>query len=102
MVLSLLTGFMLGVLFRASNGALVAYFVLTFLIPTVFVLLGNSQQWFHTLQPWVDIQFAQAGLFLFAHALTGQEWAHIAVTGIAWLLIPLLIGLRLVMRSEVK
>jgi hypothetical protein len=102
MVLSLLIGFMLGVLFRASIGALVAYFVLTFLIPTVFGLLANSQQWFHTLQPWVDIQFAQAGLFLFAHALTGQEWAHIAVTGIAWLLIPLLIGLRLVMRSEVK
>jgi ABC-2 type transport system permease protein len=102
MVLSLLIGFMLGVLFRASIGALVAYFVLTFLIPTVFGLLANSQQWFHALRPWIDIQFAQAGLFLFAHALTGQEWAHIAVTGITWLLIPLLIGLRLVMRSEVK
>jgi ABC-2 type transport system permease protein len=102
MVLSLLIGFMLGVLFRASIGALVAYFVLTFLIPTVFGLLANSQHWFHTLQPWIDIQFAQAGLFLFAHALTGQEWVHIAVTGITWLLIPLLIGLRLVMRSEVK
>jgi hypothetical protein len=102
MVLSLLIGFMLGVLFRASIGALVAYFVLTFLIPTVFGLLANSQQWFHTLQPWVDIQFAQAGLFRFAHALSGQEWAHIAVTGVTWLLIPLLIGLRLVMRSEVK
>jgi ABC-2 type transport system permease protein len=102
MVLSLLTGFMLGVLFRASTGAIVAYFVLTFLIPTVFGLLANTQQWFHTLQPWVDIQFAQAGLFVFAHGLTGQEWAHIAVTGVTWLLIPLLIGLRLVMRSEVK
>jgi ABC-type transport system involved in multi-copper enzyme maturation permease subunit len=102
MVLSLLLGFMLGVLFRASTGAIVAYFVLTFLIPTVFGLLANSQDWFHTLQPWVDIQFAQAGLFLFAHALTGQEWAHIAVTGITWQLIPLLIGLRLVMKSEVK
>jgi ABC-2 type transport system permease protein len=102
MVLSLLTGFALGVLFRASTGAIVAYFVLTFLIPTVFGLLANTQQWFHTLQPWVDIQFAQAGLFVFAHALTGQEWAHIAVTGVTWLLIPLLVGLRLVMRSEVK
>ena len=102
MVLSLLIGFMLGVLIRASTGAIVAYFILTFLLPTVFGLLADSQQWFHNLQPWVDIQFAQAGLFLFAHALTGQEWAHIAVTGVTWLLIPLLIGLRLVMRSEVK
>jgi ABC-2 type transport system permease protein len=102
MVLSLLIGFMLGVLFRASTGAIVAYFVLTFLLPTVSGLLAESQHWFHTLQPWVDVQFAQAGLFVFDHTLTGQEWAHIAVTGITWLLIPMLIGLRLVMRTEVK
>jgi ABC-2 type transport system permease protein len=102
MVLSLLIGFMLGVLFRASTGAIVAYFVLTFLLPTVSGLLAESQHWFHTLQPWVDIQFAQAGLFVFDHTLTGQEWAHIAVTGVTWLVIPMLIGLRLVMRTEVK
>jgi hypothetical protein len=102
MVLSLLLGFMLGVLFRASTGAIVAYFILTFLLPTVFGLLAQGQHWFHTLQPWVDIQFAQAGLFVFDHALTSHEWAHIAVTGITWQLIPLLIGLGLVMRTEVK
>ena len=102
MVLSLLMGFMLGVLIRASTGALVAYFIWTFLVPTVFGLLAQSQHWFHQIQPWVDIQFAQAGLFVFAHALTGKEWAQIAVTGVAWLLVPLLVGLRLVMRTEVK
>jgi ABC-2 type transport system permease protein len=102
MVLSLLLGFMLGVLFRASTGAIVAYFILTFLVPSVFGLLAQSQQWFATLQPWIDIQFAQTGFFSFDHALTTQEWAHIAVTGVTWQLIPLLIGLRLVMRSEVK
>ena len=80
MVLSLLIGSMLGVLIRASTGALVAQFILTFPVPTVFGLLAESQQWFHTLtlQPRVDIQLAQAGLF-FDHALTGQEWAPIAV-----------------------
>jgi ABC-2 type transport system permease protein len=102
MVLSLLVGFMLGVLIRSSTGAIVAYFVLTFLVPTVFGLLAESQQWFHDLQPWVDIQFAQAGLFVFERSLSGQEWAHIAVTGVSWLLVPLLVGLGLVMRTEVK
>jgi ABC-2 type transport system permease protein len=102
MVLSLLMGFMLGVLIRASTGALVAYFLWTFLVPGVFGILAESQHWFSQLQPWVDIQFAQAGLFVFAHALTGQEWVQIAVTGVTWLLIPLLIGLGLVMRTEVK
>lgn len=102
MVLSLLVGFMLGVLIRASTGAIVAYFILTFLLPTLFGLLASSAQWFHTLQPWVDSQFAQSGLFVFDRSLSGEQWAHIGVTGLIWLVIPLLVGLRLVMRAEVK
>jgi ABC-type transport system involved in multi-copper enzyme maturation permease subunit len=102
MVLSLLIGFMLGVLIRASIGAVVAYFVLTFLLPTIFSLLADGSHWFHNVQPWVDIQFAQSGLFVFDQSLTGEQWANIAVTGVVWLVLPLLIGLRLVMRSEVK
>ena len=102
MILSLLIGFMLGVLIRSSTGAIVAYFVLTFVLPTIFGLLAESQQWFRDLQPWVDIQFAQSGLFVFDQALTGEQWANIAVTGISWLLIPLAVGLGFVMRAEVK
>jgi ABC-2 type transport system permease protein len=102
MILSLLTGFMLGVLIRSSTGAIVAYFILTFAVPTIFGLLSESQRWFHDLQPWIDIQFAQSGLFIFDQALTGEQWANIAVTGITWLLIPLAIGLGFVMRAEVK
>ena len=102
MVLSLLIGFMLGVLLRSSTGAIVAYFILTFLVPTVFGLLAESQQWFHDLQPWVDIQFAQAGLFVFDQTLTGEQWAHIGVTGLTWLVIPMAVGLWFVMKAEVK
>ena len=92
MVLSLLVGFMLGVLIRASTGAIVAYFIYRSCCPRVFGLLAASQQWFHDLQPWVDIQFAQSGLFVFDAALTGEQWAHIAVTGVIWLVIPLWSG----------
>ena len=102
MVLSLLVGFMLGVLIRASTGAIVAYFVLTFLLPTMLGLLAANAQWFHDLQPWVDSQFAQSGLFVFDEPLTGEQWANIGVTSLVWLVIPMLIGLRLVMRAEVK
>ena len=97
-----LIGFMLGVLIRSSTGAIVAYFVITFVLPTIFGLLAESQRWFHDLQPWVDIQFAQSGLFIFDQALTGQQWAHIAVTAVTSLLVPLAIGLVFVMRAEVK
>ncbi len=99
-ILGLLTGFMLGVLIRSSSGAIVAYFVYSLLMPTILGVLAASQEWFETLRPWVDVSYAQGALF--NGAPTGQEWAHIGVTGMIWLVIPLVVGLWYVMRSEVK
>jgi ABC-2 type transport system permease protein len=101
-VLGLLSGFMLGTLIRNSAGAIVAYFVYSFVLPTVFALLATSQEWFRHLQPWVDVAYAQSALFNFNGSLTGEQWANIGVTGVTWLLIPMLVGLGLVMRAEVK
>ena len=99
-LLCLLTGTMLGMLMRSSAAALVAYFVYAFLLPTVSGLLAASQERFRELQPWVDLNFAQSALF--EGTLTGTQWAHVAVTATVWLVLPALLGLRLVMRSEVK
>ena len=99
-VLGLLVGFMLGVLIRNSAGAIVAYFVYSLLLPTVFGLLAASQEWFHTLQPWVDFNFAQGALF--NGGMTGEQWAHLGTASALWLVLPLAAGLALVMRSEVK
>jgi hypothetical protein len=99
-VLGLLTGFMLGVLIRGSSGAIVAYFVYSFVLTGLLEVLAVSQDWFEKLRPWVDVNFAQG--VLFNGAPTGAEWAHIGVTGLFWLAIPLMIGLRYVMKSEVK
>jgi ABC-2 type transport system permease protein len=99
-LLCLLTGTMLGMLIRSSPGALVVYFVYSLLLPTVSGILASSQAWFKDLQPWVDLNFAQAALF--EGTLAGEQWANVAVTAAIWLVLPGLFGLRLVMRSEVK
>ena len=99
-LLCLLTGTMLGLLFRSSPVALVAYFVYALLVPTVSGLLATSQQGYRDLQPWVDLNYAQS--FLFEGTLTGAQWAHLAVTVTVWLALPAMIALRLVTRSEVK
>jgi hypothetical protein len=101
-VLGLLSGFMLGVLIRNSPGAISTYFGFSFLLPPVLGLLATSQQWFRDARPWVDISFAQTPLFMFNGSITGEQWANIAVTGVVWLAIPLVVGVRLVLRSEVK
>ncbi|MEV0288399.1 ABC transporter permease [Kribbella sp. NPDC050820] len=99
-LLCLLTGTMLGMVIRRSAGALVTYFVYAFLLPTVSGVLASSQERFRDLQPWVDLNYAQAALF--EGTLTAEQWANIAVTATAWILLPALLGLRLVMKSEVK
>jgi ABC-2 type transport system permease protein len=99
-VLGLLVGFMLGVLIRSSAGAIVAYFVYSFVLPTLSALLAASQHWFRDLQPWVDFNFAQSALF--NGALTSEQWAQLAVTSVGWLILPTALGVWLVMRAEVK
>jgi len=99
-VLGLLVGFMLGVLIRSSAGAIVAYFVYSFVLPTLAMLLASSQEWFRDLQPWVDFNFAQSALF--DGSLSSQEWAQLGVTSLVWLVIPTAVGVWMVMRSEVK
>lgn len=61
-VLGMAVGFMLGVVVRSSAGAIVAYFVDSFLLSTLS-LLAASQDWVRDLQPWVDFDYAQGALF---------------------------------------
>jgi ABC-2 type transport system permease protein len=100
-VLGLLMGFTLGVLIRNSAGAIVAYFVYSLVLPTITGLLAAAQGWFRDLQPWVDFQYNQTGLFD-AAGFTGEQWAQLGVTGALWLVLPMALGVWLVLRSEVK
>jgi ABC-type transport system involved in multi-copper enzyme maturation permease subunit len=99
-LLCLLTGTMLGMLFRSSAVALVAYLIYAFLLPTVAGVLAASQIWFRDVQPWVDLNFDQGALF--SGTLTAEQWANVAVTAGTWIALPAIIGLHVVMRSEVK
>ncbi len=99
-VLSLLIGFMLGVLIRSSAGAIVAYFIYGFVLAGLTMLLSETQQWFADLQPWIDFNYAQAELF--EGSLTSEQWANLGVAGVIWLVIPLTLGLAMIRRSEVK
>ena len=99
-VLGMLMGFMLGVLFRSSAGAIVGYFVYSLVLPVAFGTLAAFQEWFRDLQPWVDVNFAVTRLF--DQTMTAEYWQQLGVSTLVWLWIPLAIGLRAVLRAEVK
>jgi ABC-2 type transport system permease protein len=99
-ILGMLIGFMLGLLIRNSPGAIVGYFIFSLVLPGLSTVLAANAKWFEDRRPWVDFNFAQGQLFN-GH-LTGEQWAQLAVTTLIWLVIPLAVGVRIVLRSEVK
>ena len=99
-VLGMMLGFTLGVLIRNSAGAIVTYLVYSFVLPPVLGLLAQSQAWFNDLQPWVDFNHALGPLF--DGEMSAERWAQLGVAGTLWLVIPLVVGLLLMRRSEVK
>lgn len=98
--LGMFVGFMLGAVIRHSAGAIVAYFVYSFVLTGLTEALASTQDWFADLQPWVDFNYAQGALF--NGSLDATQWANLAVTSIVWLVIPMAVGLWTLMRSEVK
>lgn len=99
-VLMMMAGFTLGVLIRNSTGATVAYFVYAFVAPPLLMALAYQQEWFADAQPWIDPNHAQNALL--RGALSGEQWTQLAVTTVIWLLLPLAVGIRTLLRSEVK
>lgn len=100
-VLGQLMGFMLGVLVRNSPGAIVGYFIYSFVVPTLSGVLASTQDWYRDVQQWVDFQYNQTGLYD-SESLSGTEMGQLAVTAGLWLVLPMLVGLWMVRRSEVK
>jgi len=94
-------GFTLGVVLRASAGAIVGYFVVSLVLPGILELLALVRESFRDLQPWIDWNYTQVELFEGA-TNTGEEWAMLGSTTMIWIVIPLVFGLLFLRRSEVK
>ncbi|MFI7587060.1 ABC transporter permease subunit [Spongisporangium articulatum] len=99
-IVGMALGFMLGVVVRHSAGAIVGYFVLSLVLPTLASLLAEVASWFQDVQPWVDLNYAQSQLF--EGSMSAAQWAHLGATSAVWILLPLAVGLRLLLRSEIK
>lgn len=99
--IGMLMGFVLGILIRSSPGAIVGYFVYALVLPGLSSMLASTQDWWLDNAAWFDFGFASSRLFE-DRSLTGEMWAQIGTSGLIWMVVPGLIGLRLMLRSEVK
>ena len=99
-ILGMFVGFMLGVVFRNSPAAVVGYFVYSLVLPGISSTLGAYQQWWQDNAGWFDHNSASTQLF--NGSLTGEQWVQLGLTTTIWLIIPLVIGMRFLLRSEIK
>ena len=97
---AMLTGFALATLLLNTAAAIVTYFAYIFLLPAVFAIAAVFLDWFDSLRPWIDFNFAQAPLF--DATMTGKDWGYLAVSGLIWLVLPVTLGIWRVLRAEVK
>lgn len=98
--LGMLLGFALGLLTRSSPAAIVGYFVVNLVLPGLSGALAGAQEWWAENSAWLDLN--ETRFLLFDNTLTGEEWAQLGVSSLIWIGLPMAIGLRLVLRSEVK
>lgn len=99
--LSMLVGFAFAALFLNTAAAVVIFFAYSFVLPTLFEIGASLIDWFADLRPWIDFAQAQNQLFEIS-TMSGKEWAQLIISAAIWLGIPFVIGLRRILRAEVK
>ncbi|MGY2702303.1 ABC transporter permease [Nocardioides sp. HB32] len=97
---AMLGGFALAALLLNTPAAIVVFFVYKWVLPGLFAIGAALMGWFETIQPWIDFQSAQNPLY--DMSLSGDDWAHLVVSGFIWLVLPLAVGIWRVLRAEVK
>jgi ABC-2 type transport system permease protein len=98
--MAMLGGFALAALLLNTPAAIVIFFVYKWVLPGLLAIGAALMAWFKSLQPWIDFQSNQS--LLYDGGMSGREWANLVVSGIVWLVIPLVIGLWRIQRAEVK
>jgi len=99
-LLLMLVGFTLGALIRTSAGAVVAFMIYAFVAPGLLAFLAFNQDWFRDVRPWVDPKHNQDALL--RGGLSTEQWTHVSVTTLVWLVLPLVCAVFTLRRSEVK
>ncbi|WP_426243551.1 ABC transporter permease [Nocardioides sp. LHG3406-4] len=101
-VVGILTGFAIATLLMNTPAAIVGYFAYSFILPLAVGILSEISSGFGKVAPWIEFNTAQTPLFMGDYTPTGEQWGQIAVTGVIWLVIPLVLGITRLLRIEFK
>lgn len=95
-VIVIVQGLAFGMVLMSSAAAIVLYYV----VPIAWSILFGVISSLSSAAPWVDLGTAIPPLF--NHEMSTSNWAHLVVTTLIWVGLPLGVGAARLMRSEVK
>lgn len=96
-LLGMAQGLGFGMLLRNTPAAVVLYFVL----PTAWAILGDMVSWLDSAADWLDMNRTMNALFI-VESMTGEQWAQLATSVGLWVALPVILGIWLLRRAEVK
>lgn len=95
-LLSMAQGVAFGLLVRNTAGAIVAFFTLPVVFGVVASLIGSLRD----VLPWIDLTTAGDPVF-YGDVMTGEQWAQLGTASALWIVLPLVVGLIRLSRSEI-
>jgi ABC-2 type transport system permease protein len=100
--IAMLLGFALAALLLNTPAAIVIYFAYLFALPTILAIGSALMSWFKSFAEWIDFSNAQSPLYDGFWNMSGSDWGKLIVSGLIWFGLPLALGIRRIMRAEVK
>ncbi len=96
-----LIGFALAALILNTPGAIGAFPIVMYAIPSGLGIVGLLWSDFGEVGRFVNLQSALAPMLLWS-VDSGSDWARLVVSLLVWVAIPLVLGLSRILRAEVK
>ena len=99
-MVSVAVGFGLGVLIRSSAPALVAYLGFVLVAPMLSAIAASYLAWWAAHGLWFDLATTLQAFS--APQVTGETWAQLGTSALLWVGVPLVLGLRGLLRTEIR
>lgn len=95
-IVAVAMGVAFGMILQNTPAAIVAYLVL----PMLWSILGGAVSWLRTAAEWLDT--SQTLQPLYNAQMQGDDWPKLFVSIAVWVVLPLVLGMIRLRRSEVK
>ncbi|PRZ05145.1 ABC-2 family transporter [Isoptericola sp. CG 20/1183] len=99
-VLAVAFGFLVGLAIRSTAPAMVAYLGFMLVLPMVSSVIAGLWDWWAANGAWLDLSWSTS--FVTAPEMTGEQWAQVGTSALLWIVVPLALAVRRLLRTEIR